>query len=89
MTTDTGHSRMKRYTHEADQPDESGGIEKLERRLIELGKRVNSESPTALRHPGQATHGEWRGADVRITSDFAWEPANFMEGHERVGQPKQ
>lgn len=54
----------------------------IESRLITLGQRLGTEPVDSLRHPFQANMLEWTGADVRITSDFTYEPDSFLEAHD-------
>ena len=35
-----------------------------------------------LHTPDQQTPAEWTGADIRVTSDFEWEPKTFVEAHD-------
>jgi len=43
---------------------------------------MSAGSLASLHHPEQAHMREWSGADVRITSDFIYEPLNFIEAHD-------
>ena len=54
----------------------------IEAKLIYLGKRISSEPVKQLAHDQQAQLPEWRGADVHVTSDFAFEPKDFIEQHD-------
>ena len=55
--------------------------EQIKASLAALRKELNS--PTApLLHKDQAEMPEWSGADVVVSSDFEWEPKNFMEAHD-------
>jgi len=60
----------------------SNVCDQIESRLIRFGQRIDADSPASLQHPQQARLPEWTGADVRITSDFTWEPKNFLDGHD-------
>ena len=53
----------------------------IESKLIKLGEMILTEPTERLAHRDQDQLPEWRGADVRVTSDFAFEPKDFMEGH--------
>ncbi|MDP1581692.1 MAG: hypothetical protein Q8M02_15600 [Candidatus Didemnitutus sp.] len=54
-------------------------IKTIEDHLIELGRRIESQSSDQLIHPDQSTLLEWRGADTRITSDFTPSTPDFFE----------
>ena len=54
----------------------------MSRRLAELKALIQGQDPSTLRHPDQDECAEWAGADVRITSDFEWEPKTFVEVHD-------
>jgi hypothetical protein len=54
----------------------------IESRLIDLGARLSHSPPDQPVHPQQAEIPEWVGADVHVTSDFAWEPKNLFDAHE-------
>lgn len=62
----------------SNQPD----LDAIESRLITLGQRLGKHPASLLRHPDQDRMPEWTGADVRITSDFQFEPKNFMDAHD-------
>jgi hypothetical protein len=53
----------------------------IEDRLILVGQRLAND-PGSVRHPAQAEIPEWKGADVKVTSDFNWEPEDFIEAHD-------
>ncbi len=53
----------------------------IEDHLLALGRRLAND-PSSLKHPAQAEIPEWTGADVKVTSDFAWEPENFIASHD-------
>jgi hypothetical protein len=55
--------------------------DQIESQLIEVGRRVSRDPASSLHHPAQRDMPEWSGADVRITSDFIYEP-QFMESHD-------
>lgn len=59
-------------------------IDKLKNTLLILGKRIDSEPVNQLHHPKQKSLPEWRGADTRITSDFARKPGDMLEEHDLV-----
>ncbi len=61
--------------------NQSFDIARLEDRLINLGRLVESEPAAQLRHPAQMDIAEWRGADVIVSSDFTWEPGNWADQH--------
>ncbi len=52
--------------------------------LIALGRRIDSPELLTFRHDDQQEYTEWHGADVHVTSDFAWEPLSFTEVHDLV-----
>lgn len=54
----------------------------IEQRLLDLALRLGHGQPNELIHPRQAEIPEWTGADVRITSDFLWEPKGFADEHD-------
>lgn len=69
---------MKNKSNSSLNPDSTDTIEE---QLTQLGKRISSEPIIRLVHPQQGQIPEWRGADVQVTSDFAYEPKDFMGGH--------
>jgi hypothetical protein len=56
----------------------------IERRLIQLGHRINTEPESALLHAGQISLSEWRGAGVIVTSDQLFEPEGMIEASKLV-----
>lgn len=54
----------------------------IQDKLNQIGERISSEQIHQLVHPQQELIPEWLGADVRVTSDFVYEPKDFMEGHD-------
>jgi hypothetical protein len=54
----------------------------IEQRLLDLALRLGRAQPQDMVHPRQNEIPEWRGADVRLTSDFTWEPGDFIEQHD-------
>lgn len=60
-------------TPSASTPDQ------VEDRLLSLGRRIDVHTTDALNHPGQEALPEWRGADVIVTSDFAWQPRHVSD----------
>jgi hypothetical protein len=56
----------------------------IELRLIQLGHRVSTEPESALRHAGQISLPEWRGAGVIVTSDLLFEPQGMIEATKLV-----
>ena len=68
-----------------NQPSRSpapGSPAAIQSKLIQLEERIGSEPVHQFVHPQQNQIPEWCGADVRVTSDFVWEPANFVEAHD-------
>jgi hypothetical protein len=61
--------------------DNSEANERLEDKLLVLGRRVDSPSIADLQHADQQSLPEWRGADTRITSDFVSEPKGWDDEH--------
>lgn len=72
----------RKRTPRQDDDSRPPSVESIEDLLIGLGKRLNSEDLSGLRHESLGGSAEWRGADVVISDDFAWEPKNFMEAHD-------
>jgi hypothetical protein len=60
---------------------EPATADEVEALLLSLANRLDCDS-ASLQHVDQGRSREWRGADLRITSDFSWEPRHFMEGHD-------
>jgi len=54
----------------------------IESILMQLGIRIAFDPLDRLVYREQDRIPEWRGADVRVTSDFDYEPKDFMEGHD-------
>lgn len=54
----------------------------IEQQLIDIALRLGRAQAHEMVHPRQTEIPEWQGADVRITSDFSWEPKNFVEEHD-------
>lgn len=54
----------------------------IEQQLLELALRIGRAQPDALVHSRQNEIPEWTGADVRLTSDFSWEPKTFADEHD-------
>ena len=55
--------------------------EGVQNRLVALGASLLMSPADRLVHPDQGLMPEWRGADVCLTSAFAREPNDFMDGH--------
>jgi len=72
------NSDRDRDTH--GRPD----FDQLQNALIRLGQRVDARNISALRHADQSDQDEWTGADVVITSDFAWKPSSWVHEHDLV-----
>jgi len=58
--------------------------DEVEECLDKIAKAVANRSRREYRHADQEWLPEWTGADVRITSDFAWRPANIIDGQDLV-----
>lgn len=56
-------------------------LNSIEDRLILFGQKM-ANAAASLRHPAQTEIPEWTGADVKVTSDFAWEPQDFIASHD-------
>jgi hypothetical protein len=62
--------------------------ERLEDKLLALGKRIDSPSIADLQHADQQSLPEWCGADTRITSDFVSEPKDWVDEHELLARTR-
>jgi hypothetical protein len=74
------------FDDEEDDAPFPEGLEpvEIEERLVTLGKRIETEPVSKLRHEGQGSLPEWRGADVIVTSDPLFEPEDFVEATKLV-----
>jgi len=70
--------RMPSWNHKQPSIDQINGD------LASMGRKVDGGDIPDLRPPDQEESPEWGGADVVITSDFAWEPQSFADAHDLV-----